>query len=197
LRVSAAPARRRTEKALRESVNQGDSLNVAGAQRATTLSPAPIFRPMESILTTAPVLVVVANGELRQLVGWILCEMELPALLVASWREAVASVTEPPSCIVADLDDVGDKTAGVEALSTGWGGSPPLVVLSRSADIESRAAKANQCRRADGRYRPCSGDRLGWTERFRPLELSSRPSQNHGGYLGSQFPSTSKIIARS
>lgn len=87
----------------------------------------------------SPVLVVIRDARIRQLVGWIVAEMELEATLTATWREAIGSTTGAPACIVADLDDVRDKTAGVAALRKGWGGNVPLIILSHRSDIAEQA----------------------------------------------------------
>jgi hypothetical protein len=87
------------------------------------------------------VLVVIGDETQRQLVGWIVAEMNLPARLVPNWRAALVSTTGAPSCIIADLDDAGDNTAGAAVLSKSWGGTVPLIVLSRQPDIAERATR--------------------------------------------------------
>jgi FixJ family two-component response regulator len=87
------------------------------------------------------VLVVIGDETQRQLVGWIMAEMTLPARLVPDWRVALVSTTGPPSCIVADLDDVGDNATGVAVLRKSWGGAVPLIVLSRQPDVAEQSSR--------------------------------------------------------
>jgi hypothetical protein len=85
--------------------------------------------------------VVVGDATLRQLVGWIVAEMDLAARLVPTWRTALVSTTGAPSCIIADLDHVGDNSAGVAVLRKSWGGAVPLIVLSRQPDVVDKASR--------------------------------------------------------
>src|SRR5258708_11361252 len=87
------------------------------------------------------VLVVIADPQIHELVGWIVEEMDLSVTLTASWRNAVAATIGRPGCIVSDLDDVGDRAAGVNVLRKSWGGSVPLVVPSGRPDVEDRAMR--------------------------------------------------------
>jgi hypothetical protein len=86
------------------------------------------------------VLVVIGDDTQRQLVGWIVAELNLFACLVPSWRVALVSTIGAPSCIIADLDDAGENSAGAAVLRKSWGGIVPLIVLSRRPDIADRAA---------------------------------------------------------
>jgi hypothetical protein len=88
---------------------------------------------------TVPVLI--GEETQRQLVGWVLAEITLSAKLVPNWRAALVSTMSPPSCIIADLDDAADNAAGAAVLRKSWGGTVPLVVLSRQPDIADRATQ--------------------------------------------------------
>jgi DNA-binding NtrC family response regulator len=89
-----------------------------------------------------PVLVVIADPQRRQLVGWILDELELPNVLVATWRAAVAKTSGPPLLAIGDVDELKGTTAGMVALvSRGWGEPIPLVILSSQVDLEAVAEK--------------------------------------------------------
>jgi FixJ family two-component response regulator len=81
------------------------------------------------------VLVVAGDTTLRQLVGWIVAEMDFCANLVASWHEALTLSSGSPGCIVADHDDIGNNDACVLVLRKCRGGAVPLVVLSRHAGV--------------------------------------------------------------
>jgi DNA-binding NtrC family response regulator len=85
------------------------------------------------------ILVVIADETQRQFVGRIVAEMNQSARLVPSWRAALLATTGTPSCIIADLDDAGDNTAGVAVLRKSWGGSVPLIVLSQQPDVADKA----------------------------------------------------------
>jgi FixJ family two-component response regulator len=87
------------------------------------------------------VLVVIGDDTQRQLVGWIVAEMNLSARLVASWRTALVATSGAPSCIIADLDDVSDTAAGIAVLRKSWGGTVPIVVLSRHPDVADQAPR--------------------------------------------------------
>jgi hypothetical protein len=41
--------------------------------------------------------------------------------------------------MVADLDDIGIRVSGVAVLRKGWGGSVPLIALTRSPDVDDHA----------------------------------------------------------
>jgi len=87
-----------------------------------------------------PILVVIADPAYRELVRRLLEELGQPAMLVASWREAIAEITDPPTLIVADLDDIGRSERGLEALErAGWGENVPLIVMSYGNDFQQRA----------------------------------------------------------
>jgi hypothetical protein len=92
---------------------------------------------------TAPVLVVIADKDVRQLVGWICDELDLRYIAVASWRRAVADLDGRPSLAVVDLDDVGAQRAGlVGLLRAGWGAAVPFIGLSykiESVDVPEAA----------------------------------------------------------
>jgi DNA-binding NtrC family response regulator len=86
------------------------------------------------------VFVVIADAELRQRVGWIIGEMNLPHVLVPTWRQGVAEVTERPTLVICDIDGLEDKAMGMGALvSRGWGDPVPLIILSGRPDIEEIA----------------------------------------------------------
>jgi FixJ family two-component response regulator len=111
--------------------------------------------------------VVIGDDTQRQLVGWIVAEMDLPARLVPSWRAALVSTVGAPSCIIADLDDAGDNAADVAVLRKSWGGTVPLVVLSRQLDIDERAAHLGA---VAGLRKPLNvGALMGTVQRLVPL----------------------------
>ena len=86
-----------------------------------------------------PILVVIADPAYRELVGRLLEELGQPPMLVASWRDAIVEITEPPSRIVADLDDIGRSERGLEAVArAGWGENVPLIVMSYGNDFQQR-----------------------------------------------------------
>jgi DNA-binding NtrC family response regulator len=87
------------------------------------------------------VLVVIGDETQRQLLGWIVAEMNLPARLVPNWRAALVTTIGAPSCIIADLDDAGDNIAGAAVLRKSWGGTVPLIVLSRQPDVADKASR--------------------------------------------------------
>jgi hypothetical protein len=84
------------------------------------------------------ILVAIADETQRQLVGWIVAEMNLSLRFVPSWRGALLATTGTPSCIIDDLDDAGDNTGAVAALHRSWGGTVPLIVLSRQPDVADK-----------------------------------------------------------
>jgi hypothetical protein len=61
-------------------------------------------------------LVVIADQAYRELVGRILEELDLPRVVVVTWRDAIAITNDSPSFIVADLDDVGPAARGLDAM---------------------------------------------------------------------------------
>jgi hypothetical protein len=89
--------------------------------------------------TGQPILVVIGDETARRLVGWILAELDIPAQLVVSWRDALVTTNGPPACIIAVLEDVGENVGGVAVLRKGWGGTVPFVVLSQQPDVDERA----------------------------------------------------------
>jgi DNA-binding NtrC family response regulator len=103
------------------------------------------------------VLVVIGDETQRRLVGWIVAEMNLPASLVPNWRAALVSTIGAPSCIIADLDDAGDNTAGAAVLRKSWGGTVPLIVLGRQPDVDERAAQLGA---VAGLRKPINGSTL-------------------------------------
>jgi DNA-binding response OmpR family regulator len=81
------------------------------------------------------VLVVVADPQLRQLVGWTCDEVNLRCVAVASWRRAVTETESRPSLAIVDLDDVGAHRAGlVGLLQAGWGAPVPFIGLTSKSD---------------------------------------------------------------
>jgi DNA-binding response OmpR family regulator len=77
------------------------------------------------------VLVVIADPQLRQLVGWICDELNLRYIAVPTWRHAVADLDSRPTIAVVDLDDVGAQRPGlVGLLRSGWGEPVPFVCLT-------------------------------------------------------------------
>jgi hypothetical protein len=65
----------------------------------------------------------------RQLVGWTLDELNLPYVLVPTWRAGVVEVTERPSLVICDVDGLEDKAMGIVALvSRGWGIRSPSLL---------------------------------------------------------------------
>jgi FixJ family two-component response regulator len=107
--------------------------------------------------TGQPILVVIGDESIRRLVGWILAELDLPAQLTVSWRDALVSTNGPPSCIIADIDDVGENAGGVAVLRKGWGGRVPLVVLSQQPNVDERAAQLGA---VAGLRKPINGEAL-------------------------------------
>jgi DNA-binding response OmpR family regulator len=67
--------------------------------------------------------------------------MDLRSILVPNWRITLTATTGAPSYIVADLDETGDNSAGVAVLRKSWGGTVPLIVLSRQPDVGERATR--------------------------------------------------------
>jgi DNA-binding NtrC family response regulator len=113
------------------------------------------------------VLVVIGDETQRQLVGWIVAEMNLSARLVPSWRAALVSTIGAPSCIIVDLDDTGENTGGAAVLRKGWGGTVPLIVLSRQPDVDERAAHLGA---VAGLRKPLNvGALMGTVQRLVPL----------------------------
>jgi DNA-binding response OmpR family regulator len=109
---------------------------------------------------TAPssVLVVIADPELRQLVGWVLGELDLAHVLAARWRAGVAAVTERPSLLLCDLDDVHENPLSLAALAArGWDEPVPLIVLSRRPDVEEIAGAFGA---VAGLHKPIKGGNL-------------------------------------
>jgi hypothetical protein len=89
---------------------------------------------------TSCVLVVIADSELRQLVRWLLGELDLAHVLAARWRAGILAVTGGLSLLLCDLDDLHENPLGLAALAArGWDGPVPLTVLSRRADVEEIA----------------------------------------------------------
>jgi FixJ family two-component response regulator len=91
--------------------------------------------------TGQPILVDDDDEKVRRIVRCILAELDLPAQLTVSWRDALVSTNGPPACIIADLDDVGENAGGVAVLRKGCGGTVPLVVLSKKPDVYERVAQ--------------------------------------------------------
>jgi DNA-binding response OmpR family regulator len=93
------------------------------------------------------ILVVVDDPRLRELVGWILDELELRYVALSTWRPAVAELAGRPSLAVVDLDDVGAHLAGLVALlRAGWGEPVPFIGLSRRPDRFAEAGSADVLR---------------------------------------------------
>jgi FixJ family two-component response regulator len=107
--------------------------------------------------TAQPILVVIGDERVRCLVGWVLAELDLPTQLAVSWREALVTTNGPPGCIIADLDDVGENGGRVAVLRKSWGGTIPLVMLSRQSDIAERATKLGA---VHGLQKPLNGSAL-------------------------------------
>jgi CheY-like chemotaxis protein len=89
---------------------------------------------------TESVLVVIADPELRQLVGWLLGELDLSYVLAARWRAGVAAVTGRPSLLLCDIDDLHENPLDLAALAArGWDVPVPLIISSRRPDVEAFA----------------------------------------------------------
>jgi hypothetical protein len=89
---------------------------------------------------TSSVLVVIADPELRQLVGWLVGELDLAYVPVATWRAGVAPLTPRPSLLLCDIDDLHESPMAFAALAAhGWDVPVPLIILSRRPDVEAIA----------------------------------------------------------
>jgi DNA-binding response OmpR family regulator len=105
-----------------------------------------------------PVLVVIAEQVYREIVGQLLDACAFESVLCATWREAIARVAEPPSLIIADLDDVVRSARGLAVLRrAGWGETVPLIVLSYDKDV---APLAETVGAVAGFRKPISGGSL-------------------------------------
>jgi DNA-binding response OmpR family regulator len=90
----------------------------------------------------ARILVVIVDPQLRQLVGWLLDNLDLAHVDVPSWRRAVATTNSRLARAIVDLDAVGENTAGLVAfLCSGWGEPVPFIGLSHRADVEDIATR--------------------------------------------------------
>jgi DNA-binding response OmpR family regulator len=83
----------------------------------------------------SPIPAVTGDMTVRKLVGWIVAEVNLRPILVSHWRAALTATNGAPSCIIADLDDVGQTASSVAVLRNGWCGDVPLIVLGRRFDL--------------------------------------------------------------
>lgn len=86
------------------------------------------------------VLVVSADRELRRILGRLVEELGLIALLFAHWRASFATLMDRADAVILDVDDV------VSAFRVRVAGEPPeddspLVVLSRRDDVMHIAAQ--------------------------------------------------------
>jgi FixJ family two-component response regulator len=96
--------------------------------------------------TLAPVLVIVTDRELRKVVGWIVGELELKASLKTNWPETMITTRSRPSLAIVDLDAPGYHPVVGSELAFAmfrhdFGADVPIVVLSRSPDVESYAGQ--------------------------------------------------------
>jgi hypothetical protein len=86
------------------------------------------------------VLVVIADPQLRRLVGWLVGELDLPYMPVARWHEGVAVLAPRPSLLLCEIDDLDESPLAFAALAAhGWDAPVPLIILNRSADVEAIA----------------------------------------------------------
>jgi hypothetical protein len=77
----------------------------------------------------ARILVVIADPALRQLVGWLLDDLDLAHVAVSTWRRAVVTTDSRPELVIVDLDDVRKNTAGLLAfVRSGWGEPIPCAL---------------------------------------------------------------------
>jgi DNA-binding response OmpR family regulator len=90
----------------------------------------------------ARILVVIADPQLRELVGWLLDDLELAHVDVSTWRRAVATTDSRPDLVIVDLDDVRRNTADLVAfLRSGWAEPVPFIGLSHRPDVDEAAAR--------------------------------------------------------
>jgi DNA-binding response OmpR family regulator len=102
------------------------------------------FEPQETEPSPPPrvVLVVIADPQVREIVGWTLDDLGLAHVDVPGWRRAVATTDVRPLLAIGDLDDVGKNVAGVRALlRASWGEPVPVVLLGSRPDVADVAAE--------------------------------------------------------
>jgi DNA-binding response OmpR family regulator len=88
------------------------------------------------------VLVVIADPQLRQTIGWLLDDLGLTHVDMPGWRRAVTTTDIRPGLLIGDLDDVGKNVAGLRAvLRASWGEPIPFVLLSSRRDVTEIAAE--------------------------------------------------------
>src|SRR5690242_4960548 len=102
------------------------------------------------------VLVITADRDLRRILGQLVEELGLFALLFAHWRASFATLMDRADAVILDLDDV------ASAFRVRVAGEPPddespLLVLSRRDDV---ARVARQLGAVEGLRKPIDVDRL-------------------------------------
>jgi hypothetical protein len=87
------------------------------------------------------VLVVIANPDLRRLIGRVVEELNLVAILFGEWEASFATLAPRAEAVIVDLDDFED-TVGQPDFPHAAGGTPaPLIAVSRRSNVADVAPR--------------------------------------------------------